>query len=202
MVRITRIGIFGGTFDPPHNGHLALAHAARQVLGLDSVLWVLTSQPPHKRGLPITPLADRLDMLQAAIANRPEFQLSRVDMQRPPPHYAVDTVRLLRQQFPDSVLIYLMGSDSLRDLPQWHTPQAFLDVCDALGVMRRPGATDHLDDLKNTLQGIRTKVQFVEAPLMDIASSTLRQRIAAGLPVHEYIPSAVGQIIRARQLYV
>ena len=201
MVGITRIGIFGGTFDPPHNGHLALAQAALRSLHLDQVLWVLTQKPPHKRGQSLTPLADRLEMLQAAIAPYPQFQLSRVDIDRPSPHYAVDTVRLLRQACPDAFLIYLMGGDSLRDLPQWHTPQAFLAACDALGVMRRPGAEYSLEHLETFLQGISAKVQFVNAPPIDIASSSLRQRIAAALPVHEYLPPAVEKIIRARKLY-
>lgn len=201
MVGITRIGILGGTFDPPHNGHLALAQAAFYGLRLDQVLWVLTQQPPHKRGQPLTPLDARLEMLQAAIATHPQFQLSRSDIDRPPPHYAVDTVRLLRREFPDAFLIYLMGGDSLRDLPRWHTPQAFLAACDALGVMRRPGAEYNLEHLENLFQGISAKVQFVAAPLMDIASSSLRQRVAANLPIHEYLPPAVEKIIRTRGLY-
>ncbi|MBT3389816.1 MAG: nicotinate (nicotinamide) nucleotide adenylyltransferase [Chloroflexi bacterium] len=198
---IARIGILGGTFDPPHNGHLALAHAALQHLHLDRVLWVLTLQPPHKHGQPITPLADRLEMLQAALVEHPKFQLSRVDIDRPPPHYAVDTVACLRQEYPDAWLIYLMGGDSLRDLSLWHTPQAFLNACDALGVMCRPGAAYNLEHLETTLHGISTKVQFMDIPPIDIASSSLRQCIAANLSIHEYLPAAVEKIIRARQLY-
>src|SRR4030042_4938152 len=101
-----RLGIFGGTFDPPHVGHLILADEARVQLGLERVLWVLTPNPPHKMDQAITPLVDRLDMLRAALGDALHFELSRVDIDRPPPHYAVDTVRLLRRHHPDDTLVY------------------------------------------------------------------------------------------------
>lgn len=198
---MTAIGIFGGTFDPPHYGHLALALAARRHLGLERVLWVLTLQPPHKSDQRLSPLVDRFAMLQATIWSWPEFQLSRVDIDRPPPHYAVDTVRLLHEQFPEAALVYLMGADSLRDLPDWHTPQEFVQACDGLGIMRRPGTVYHLDHLERILPGISAKVQFVDAPLVDISSSALRQRAAAGLPIDADLPTGVAKIIRERGLY-
>jgi nicotinate-nucleotide adenylyltransferase len=137
-----RIGIFGGTFDPPHLGHLILAAEASDQLGLDLLLFVLTPDPPHKQGQQISSMQDRLQMLQAAIAGNRAFSLSRVDIDRPPPYFAVDTVRLLAYDYPGADLIYLMGGDSLHDLPTWHTPQEFIEAVSGIGVMRRPGTID------------------------------------------------------------
>jgi len=134
-----RLGIFGGTFDPPHIGHLILAAEAHSQLSLDRVLWVLTFYPPHKTEQSISPLSDRLDMVLAAISDDPRFELSRVDIDRPAPHYAVDTVRLLKETCPQSELVYLMGGDSLKSLPYWYKPLEFVAGCHSLGVMRRPG---------------------------------------------------------------
>ncbi len=196
-----RLGIFGGTFDPPHIAHLILASEALNQLELDLVLWVLTSDPPHKQGQSITPVEQRLEMLQAAIAQNAQFELSCVDIDRPPPHYAVDSARLLREEYPTANLVYLMGGDSLHDLPTWHTPAAFVSACDALGVVRRPNAEIQLKDLERLIEGITRKVQFVEAPYLDIAASQIRARVSKGLPYRYLVPSAVYQIIEAHQLY-
>ena len=196
-----RLGIFGGTFDPPHLGHLILADEARSQLGLVRVLWVLTPDPPHKEDQRLTALAHRLDMLMAAISDNPCFQLSRVDIDRPAPHYAVDTVRLLAQAYPQDELIYLMGGDSLHDLPAWHTPQQFIEACDGIGVMRRPGDRVSLKNLEKTLPGFAHKVRFIDAPLLEISSSDVRSKASQGKPVRYYLPGPVYQIILERKLY-
>lgn len=198
---MNRIGIFGGTFDPPHVGHLILASEAADQLQLERVLWVLTPDPPHKQGLPITPLPIRLAMVEAAIEDNPLFEISRVEIERPGPHYAVDTMRLLHQSYPDSALIYLIGGDSLRDLPTWHRPQDFLALCDGLGVMRRPGDQVDLSRLEAVLPGLRQKVLFVDAPLLEISSSQIRQRIAQGRAYRYYLPPRVYAIIEEYRLY-
>lgn len=196
-----RLGIFGGTFDPPHLGHLILAAEAHAQLGLERVLWVLTPVPPHKTGQPITPLADRLDLLRAALDDDPNFELCRVDIDRPPPHYAVDTVELLRTQHPQARLIYLMGGDSLSDLPLWHRPQDFILACDEIGVMLRPGHAMNLDVLDARLPGLRARARLVHAPLLEISSSDLRRRIAQGKPYRYFLQDAVYQLILNRRLY-
>ncbi len=137
-----RLGIFGGTFDPPHIAHLILAAEAVDQMALDKVLWVLTPFPPHKTDKEITPCAQRLELLQAAIAGDSRFELSRVEIDRQPPHFALDTVTLLHQAYPGSRLVYLMGGDSLADLPVWYKPQQFVAACDEIGVMQRPGRGD------------------------------------------------------------
>lgn len=196
-----RLGVFGGTFDPPHLGHLILAAEARDQLHLERVLWVLTPNPPHKQGQPLTPLALRLKMVQAAIAEEPAFVLSRVDIERPGPHYALDTVRRLRAAHPQDTLVYLLGEDSLVDLPTWHRPAAFVAACDEIGVMRRPGVHTDLDAALDALPGLRQRVRFMDAPLLEIAARDIRQRVAAGRHVRYFLPPAVYAIIKREQLY-
>ena len=195
-----RLGVFGGTFDPPHNGHLALAHAARLQIALDEVLWVVTADPPHKRGLAISPAANRLDLVQAAIDGQPGMQLSRVDVDRPGPQWAADTVRLLSGVNPGAELIYLMGGDSLRDLPNWGRPRDLLQYA-SLGVLRRPGAVVDLETLEEALPGISDRITFVSAPRLAISSHDVRERVRAGLPIDDLVPPRVAAAIEARGLY-
>lgn len=201
MERLTRYGVFGGSFDPPHIGHLILAEEARWQLRLDAVLWVLTPTPPHKPGQQFAPLEARRRMVLAAIMGNPHFLFSTVDIDRPGPHYAVDTIHLLKAQFPRAQLIYLMGGDSLRDLPTWQRPAELVQACDGLGVMRRPGDQPDLDTLEASIPGIREKVCFIEAPLLQIASSQIRARVAARQPVRYYLPAEVLAIIDSERLY-
>jgi len=196
-----RLGIFGGTFDPPHIGHQILASEAAFQLGLDRVLWVLTPDPPHKQGKKITPLSHRIKMVEATINNDPVFQLSRVEIDRDPPHYAIDTVNILHNLFPETELVYLIGSDSLRHLPCWHEAQAFVDACDGLGVMCRPGEETDLRALESQLKGIAQKVEFIDAPLLEISSSEIRERIIEGGPFRYYLPVEVYRIILDKNLY-
>ncbi len=105
------LGLFGGTFDPPHIGHLILASEAYAQLGLERLLWVLTPDPPHKQGQTISALEQRLAMVKLAIQDNPDFQLSTVELDRPGPHFALDTVRIIAEQNPACDLVYLMGGD-------------------------------------------------------------------------------------------
>lgn len=195
------IGVFGGTFDPPHLGHLILAAEACDQLGLERLLWVLTPDPPHKRGQPITPLVHRLAMIQMVIEGDPAFELSRVDIDRPAPHFALDTVDLLRQAHPDNGLIYLMGANSLADLPTWHQPREFVAACTALGVVRRPGIEIDLSGLELEIPGISARVRWIDAPLLEIASTDIRQRAAKNQTFRYFLTPAVFEYIRRNDLY-
>ncbi len=196
-----RIGVFGGTFDPPHLGHLILAAEACDQLDLHQVLWVLTPNPPHKTGRPVSALANRLALLQAALQDNPAFILSRIDIDRPPPHYAADTMQLLRRAHPATQFIYLMGADSLVDLPTWHAPQHFVEGVDEIGVMRRLGENIHLAQLEGLLPGLSAKVRMVVAPLVEISSTDIRRRLASGRSVRYFLPGAVWRLIEDLQLY-
>lgn len=195
------IGIFGGTFDPPHLGHLILAAEARAQLGLERLLWVLTPDPPHKQGQSIAPLEQRLEMVKLAIADDPQFEISSVEMNRPGPHYALDTVQILAAQNPGAKLVYLMGGDSLRDLPNWHRPVEFVSACHLIGVMRRPGDAVELGFLEKSLPGLTAKVRFVDAPLLEIAAREVRNRIADGRPFRYFLPERVYKYVDSHGLY-
>jgi nicotinate-nucleotide adenylyltransferase len=196
-----RIGVFGGTFDPPHLGHLILAEECRTQLELDKLLWVVTNQPPHKQGVEISPVEKRVKLVLMTIAGNPSFELSRVDLDRPGPHYALDTVLLLRKEFSDAELFYLMGGDSLHDLPIWHRPQDFLAACDGIGVMKRHDDQVDLKKLEKILPGISHKVHLVEAPILEISSHQIRQRIKCGKGYRYYLPEAVFRAIEELNLY-
>ena len=195
-----RIGIFGGTFDPPHLGHLILACETRFQLNLTRLLWILTPVPPHKLDMRITPLEHRLKMLQLAIQDNPHFEVSRVEIERPGPHYAVDTVQIIQGENPAAEIIYLMGGDSLRDLPTWHRPADFVSACHAIGVMRRPGDSIDTAKLEDAVAGLRSKVRFVDAPLLEISSSEIRRRAAKRWPIRYYLPPQVYAYIQEKGL--
>lgn len=202
MAESKRIGIFGGTFDPPHFGHLILAAEAQYQLELDILLFVLTPDPPHKQGLHLTNLEDRLAMLKAAIEGHQGFVFSRVDIDRPGPHFTADTMSLLRHEYPNDTLIYLMGGDSLEGLlVDWHRPEEFIAACDEIGVMRRPQDELDLVPLEEAFPGVTRKIRFVEAPLLEIASSQIRRRIRQGRPYCFYLPESVRDVIDQRGIY-
>jgi len=196
-----RLGVFGGTFDPPHLGHLILASEACYSLQLDQVLWVVTSHPPHKKDQFITPIRYRVDMVSRTLSAEPFFALSLVEVERPGPHYVVDTMRIMRERYPQVELIYLMGGDSLRDLPNWYRPREFLSNCDKLGVMRRPQDEINMDQLEAELIGISEKVQFIPTPLIEISSQEIRARIREKRPFRYFLPEAVYHYILENKLY-
>lgn len=196
-----RIGIFGGTFDPPHLGHLILASEARSQLRLARLLWVLTPKSPHKIGNAITDVSHRMEMALYAIADDPTFELSTIEFDRPAPQYTVDTLDILHQQHPSADLILLMGADSLRGLTTWHRPADLVAACREIGVMRRPGETVQLSTLEAALPGLKDKVRFVESPLLQISSREIRRRVAENLPFRYFLPPAVYDYIQAHRLY-
>ncbi len=197
-----RIGIFGGTFDPPHLGHLILASEARQQLSLDQILFVLTPYPPHKTEKKISPTKARLAMLYAAIEDNPKFILSKVEIDRPSPHYTVDTVKLLKKEYPKDDLVYLMGGDSLKDLPiDWHQPKEFVEACDFIGIMRRPKDGLDLGIIVDQIPELKDKIELMDAPLLDISSRQIRKRAFEGRPFRYYIPERVLDVIHSLGLY-
>ncbi len=196
-----QIGIFGGTFDPPHLGHLILASEARFQLGLDRLLWILTPDPPHKQDQTITSVEHRLAMVNLAIEDNPSFELSRVELDRPGPHYTLDTVEIIVDQYPDADITPIIGSDSLREFPTWRKPKEILYACHWVGVMRRPGEETNLEALERQLPGIRSKVHYVDAPLLEIASREIRERVATGKPFRYYLAPPVYEYIEQHHLY-
>lgn len=200
-VSVERLGVFGGTFDPPHLGHLILAESAADCLMLSRVLFVPAAAPPHKHPSAVrASAAHRLAMTELAIAGNPRFALSRVDMDRPGPHYTVDMVRLLREQHPDAEMFLLLGGDSLRDLPTWSRPAELISLA-ALAVMQRPGVEPDLDALEEALPGLHARLRWIPAPPIDLASSAIADLVAAGRSIRYLVPDRVLDYIIAHGLY-
>lgn len=195
-----RLGVLGGTFDPPHYGHLALAETARVQLGLARVLFVPAGDPPHKPGCPLSPAVHRAAMVTAAIADNPAFVLSRVDLDRPGPHYTVDMLALLRGMFAGAEFYFLMGGDSLAEFLTWRDPAGIVRQA-VLVVMERPGWTADIPVLEREIPGIRERLVWLDAPRLDLSATDLRRRVREGLPIRYLVPPAVEAYIREHRLY-
>lgn len=196
-----RVGFYGGTFDPPHLGHEILAQEACYQLGLDSLQWLVTPDPPHKQEAVITPIQQRLEMLDLIVGPIPYFEISRLDLDRQAPHYAADSVELARQMFPDCEIVYLLGEDSLRDLPDWHEPARFLAALDQLAVAPRPGIKADLTELEGRLPGISHKTVFLQGVVLEISSSLIRDRIRKGAPYRHFLDRIVAEYLDLNTLY-
>ena len=196
-----KIGYFGGTFDPPHIGHLILASEAVHQFNLSRLFWVLTPNPPHKQEHTITPLEHRLMMLQSMLADNPIFEISYLEIDRPGPHYAIDTVRLLAEKEPSADIILLIGGDSLSDLPTWRFSSDLVTAVSKIGVMRRPGDLSNLAEIEAKLPAITKKITFIDALLQPVSSRELRRRIAAGEVYRYYVPPSVYDYIESHHLY-
>jgi len=199
-LQVTRLGVIGGTFDPPHYGHLVLAENARVQLRLGRVLFVLAGQPPHKPDRPIALAHHRVAMVEAAIGDNPAFILSRVDLERPGPHYTVEMLALLRGEYPGANLFFLMGGDSLAQFLTWHDPAGIVRLAH-LAVMRRPGYEPDLAVLEQAVSGVRERLVWLDAPYLDVAASDLRRRAHEGLPLRYLVPLAVEAYIHEHRLY-
>ena len=195
----TRLGLLGGTFDPPHYGHLVSAQEAAWQLQLDRVLFLPARQNPLKRGDSSTPAEARCEMVRLAIADNPLFELSRLDLDRPSPSYTADLLRALVAG--DRELFFLAGADILPELPRWREPAEILRLA-RLVVVNRPGAPPpDLDALERVLPDARSRVDVVSAPGVAIASRELRERVRGGQPIRYLTPPPVERYIVDHRLY-
>lgn len=195
-----RVGILGGTFDPPHIGHLILGEYTAEALELDCLLFVPAADPPHKQSQRKTAVHHRLAMVKLALADNPRFQLSRVDVDRDGPHYSVDMVRIIQRQHPGAEMYFVMGGDSLRDLPKWYQPEVLIGLC-RLAVMRRPG--DHVTPEMHAalLPTLAERVVMIDAPVLEISSTQITQRIHDDQSVRYVVPDVVRAYIHDNELY-
>jgi nicotinate-nucleotide adenylyltransferase len=197
-----RLGVFGGTFDPIHIGHLILAEEARSQLKLDRVFFVPAGDPPHKRDAPLTPVTHRLCMVELAVADVDYMVVSRIDADRSGPHYTIDMMRLLQREVGENAKWYLlMGMDSLRDLPQWHDPRWLVEHCQIVALDRHDVTIDW-QKLEADLPGIRDRVILLDMPAIEIASHVLRERVRTGQSIRYQVPRPVEAYIHKHGLYV
>ena len=192
-----RLGLFGGTFDPIHLGHLILAEGCRDACALDRVWFVVAGLPPHKQG-ERTPVDDRLEMVRIAIAGHPAFEVSDIEAKRPGPHYSVETLEAIRRERPEDDLFFLIGADSLVDLPGWRQPERIARLA-TIVVVNRPGLewAGELPDFGPEAHPLRT----VSVPPIGIASHDLRRRWAEGRSIRYQVPRGVEAYIEAQGLY-
>jgi nicotinate-nucleotide adenylyltransferase len=196
-----RIGILGGTFDPPHIGHLWLATLAADGLGLDRVLFMPASQPPHKRGRQVSAAADRLLMTRLAIASDPLFELCPIEMERPGPSYTIDSVSQLRDLYVGSQLFLLMAADSLSQIDTWREPDRLLSLVEWV-VGPRPGSPLPASaTLRERFGADASRIHVLDGPSLDVSASEIRRRVAAGQAIRYLVPVAVEELIVRRNLY-
>jgi nicotinate-nucleotide adenylyltransferase len=195
-----RIGVFGGTFDPIHFGHLAIAEEARVALGLSQVIFVPAARQPLKGQAPQA--ADqRLAMVCLACADHQAFSVDDLELRRPPPSYTSDTLALLRERLdPAAELWFILGADAARELPRWHHVEALSRLA-RLAIVGRPGHQIDLVTLHRVLPALADRAVLIEGPQLEISSSDLRRRLATGRPVRYQLPELVRSFILSHQLY-
>lgn len=192
-----RLGVMGGSFDPPHLGHLVIASEAHARLGLAGVVFIPASRPPHKEGLRRSPAAVRLELTALATAGDERFSVSPVEIERDLV-YTVDTLAAVAESRPGAELVFVMGSDSLLQFGEWHDPEGILARC-RLAVAPRPG--DDPAAVAAVAARLGSAVSLLDAPAIGVSSSLVRARIAAGLPLEYLVPPAVAERISALGLY-
>ena len=219
---ILRLGLLGGSFNPVHNGHLAIARQTREALGLDQVLFIPTSHPPHKPNNSLAPAQNRYEMVRLAIASDPTFAISDVEIRRPGKSYTIDTVRLLQQEYgAQTQLFFLIGLDAFLDFPSWRDPQTLLTLCRFV-VLSRPGLSFRSLSTVALLPPIpypsladldAGRISRIEAPLGEqgliclklppcpVSASDIRSRIRQGLPAANQLPPLVESYILHHHLY-
>lgn len=199
-----RIGIFGGTFDPVHQGHLILAEQAREQARLDRVWFLPAPRPPQKQGQVITRYEQRVEMLALALAGNPAFQIDESEKDRAGPSYTVDTLAHLRAAHPGDEFLLLIGGDTLADLEHWYQPVRLLELAPLL-VVTRPGVPLlSAEELRARLKldaSAPVRLQVIDAPLFTVASRDLRQRVATGRSIRYFVPRAVEMYIAEKGLY-
>jgi nicotinate-nucleotide adenylyltransferase len=196
-----RIGILGGTFDPPHIGHLWLATLAADALNLDRILFMPAAQPPNKRQQPLTRATDRLLMTRLAITGEPRFGLTMIEMERPGPSYTIDSVEQLQASYPDAQLFLVMAADSLRQIDTWREPDRLLSMIE-WAVGPRPGTEmPTAEGLRERFGPAAGRIHLVDGPSLDVSSSQIRERVAGGHAIRYLVPRAIEELIASRRLY-
>ena len=199
-----RVGIFGGTFDPIHLGHLILVEQCRDQAKLDQVLFIPAALPPHKQQQALTPFGQRVEMLSLAISGHAAFRIDELEKERTGPSYTVDTLAHLQAQRPGDELYFILGSDSLQDLPMWYQPRRVLELATLIVMVRADWPPFSESQLKEALKlsgDFALRHQVVEAPLITLSSRDIRRRIAEGRSVRYMIPRAVEAYIHEKGLY-
>lgn len=199
-----RIGVFGGTFDPIHLGHLILAEQARETLDLHRVLFIPCSQPPHKDGADVTDAKRRLEMVELAVAGNPDFAASDIELSRDAVSYTVETLQALTHEHPEDQFFLLIGADNLAELPTWYQGERIAELA-TISVACRPGNLpldlSVADSVLSHDQRAELRTNIVEIPLMEISSTDVRRRVSENCSIRYLVPAPVEAYINAHHLY-
>lgn len=192
-----RIGLLGGTFDPIHIGHLITAQEIVIQCGLERMVFVPSARPPHKDDRSMTDVRHRLEMTALAIESHPRFELSDIELERPGTSYTVDTLKQMRALLGEGVELYfLIGTDNVHEMWTWRNPEEILDLCTVV-VASRPGFKPNPSD-----RPLTARMTFVLTPRIEISSTEIRARVAAGKPITYWVPPAVEHYIQTHRLYL
>lgn len=197
-----RLGILGGTFNPPHLGHLVCAQEVHDQLGLDRVVLMPVGQPPHKRIAGDPGAEARHELCRLAVGGDERLAVSRLELDRPGPSYTVDTLRALHDERPQDDLTFIVGGDMARSVPSWREPEAVLELA-TLAVAERAGS--EREEIRGELRALpaatKERVRFFEMPRIDVSSSLVRERVATGRPIRYLVPDAVAGAIAEHGWY-
>ena len=189
---MSRIGILGGTFDPPHFGHLRIAEAAIEELELDRIIFVPAGVPPHKQDHGVSAAQDRLAMLELALTGRPEFMISKIELGRHEPSYTLNTLRQFRGKHPEDTFYFIIGSDNICEMESWHHPEMIFQIA-RVAATGRPGFTPE--------GKFAAAVEYFKMKPVDISSTRIREKVKAGESISGMLPATVEQYIIERKLY-
>jgi len=197
-----KLGVLGGTFDPPHAGHLTLGEVALSHLALDKVLFIPAGQPWRKEGQEISPASDRLAMTRLAVAGNPSFEASAVEIERPGPSYIVDTLGdLLARYGPETELYVILGQDALLDLPNWKEPRRIVALAWLAVALRSPGRDLDVTDLEAAVPGISRRLIVLPMSYVDVSATALREWARKGAALRDLVPPSVEAYIKEHGLY-
>ena len=198
---MTAIGVMGGTFDPIHIGHLAIAEEAREALQLDRVVFVPAGVPPHKPSGSVTPVEHRLAMVEAAVFDNPDFEVSTIEIDRPGPSYTVDTVEALAREHPGTLLHLILSAETFAELPTWHEPDRLFEAARVAVVPREGYPPPDPAWLATAFPGREGRVDYLESPRLGLSSTAIRARVAAGRSIRYLVPDIVEAYIADNRLY-
>jgi nicotinate-nucleotide adenylyltransferase len=196
------IGVIGGTFDPVHLGHLAIAEESRRELNLAEVIFVPAGHPYFKAQGLISPARHRLNMLKLALAGRPEFRITLMEVRRPGPSYSIDTIAKMKKRLKaDDEIFFILGWDSLLTLYRWQEPERLIRLCRIVAAPRPGYPKPDIRQLEENLPGISERTVVMEKPLIDISATRVRERVQQGLPIDDLVPAPVAAYVREKGLY-
>ncbi len=197
------IGVLGGTFDPIHRAHILVAMEARECLNLDKVLFVPAAQTPLKEDVSISSVEHRVQMLLLAIADYPYFKMSTIEIDRPGTSYTVDTIAEIQSKLGiGDELFFIMGCDSLVQLPRWKEPSRIIQMCWLVAVPRPGCSFDEVNIMEKVIPGLSRRLVLLDKPEIDISATEIRERVAKGLSIHPLVPEPVEEYIKRHKLYL